>query len=80
MDKLAAPQTHGDPLLQALRRYWASYAAYVTQLSWKRLLLTALPLQILGALLQVPALTMALILTSIVVRLQSRGEQEATHE
>ncbi|QEL54501.1 hypothetical protein [Chromobacterium paludis] len=80
MDKLAAPQTHGDPLLQALRGYWARYAAYVKQLSWKRLLLSALPLQILGALLQLPVLTLALILTSIVVKLQAGNAEEAAHE
>ncbi|POZ62014.1 hypothetical protein [Chromobacterium alticapitis] len=80
MDKLATAQASGDPLLQSLQRGWKHYAAYVSQMSWKRLWLTALPLQMLGALLQVPALTLALILTSIVVRLQGSNKQEATHE
>ncbi|WP_152680433.1 hypothetical protein [Chromobacterium subtsugae] len=79
---MAKPMLHAAGA--ALRCGWEHLAGYAARTGWGRLLLTALLVQILGGMLRVPALTLILILATLLAKLQAgkneQSKQEAHHE
>ena len=78
MDERAQVAPAGsDSALRNIERYWWLFVDQVARLGWGRLFLASLLVQTLGGILNIPLLTLTLILVSVLVKILASGKRQA---
>ncbi|KUM05467.1 histidine kinase [Chromobacterium subtsugae] len=76
-ERAQAAPTDGDSALRGIEHYWWLFVDQVARLGWGRLFIASLLVQTLGGILNVPLLTLTLVLVSVLVKILASGKRQA---